>query len=649
MNKTLKEQLKQFAPSLGYNVKEDYKNITNTHFKPKIQIHRRYISLIESKIGPMLTLTQNRQNNKQYRDEIAVDNISDFLTFVRESRQKGGISDVDGYIFLSIVENLKDFSSDEVREYHHALSSTEKRIDVLINAQKLCEDDIEDYRRRSEIIEILKEYIRMQLPIMEVQKEENTRKQKEQERYLCLSKNVFSGIDVDAKISVTPVLDEDDFTLAIGWLNEKLKNEIKNRVNVVLEKFGEDYEVGRVLSARAAEKAAKIFYQRCGFQVEDVSINQIKENTDDEWKYFDLKVNNCPVDIKNSRRAISSPERYVEHCVPKFKIALDNENVKIAGVLSNYLWPSALLTPANTEKNTSLLFLGETTEHEHKKLKEEFNSEHFRIDFGRPGRNANFFFPPWIFNYPSDLYKSRNEAIDELTQQGEMEHILSQAKDVNLIPLCIVTNVNLTKYWHNESLKTWEWAFYQKLLNRICANGLSLPFLYLTFLSHFTEMLSSHSEQYKDYRPDQYRRFVFMNTDEYNKPLGIYDPLYTVRSLIEVLDKLWSADHNLIRKYKYFRLSGFHIFQGKISPNDNWETIIAYCGGRIEGKGKCGKYPLVLGESNRCPVCKKLICPKCGFCSEECQISKGINISQDDKYMGAMNSNENIDDYKIPF
>lgn len=633
MNKSLQEQLANLAPSIGFDVKKERQEVTKTRAPQRKIISTGHTIPVDMKLQNIIQLASVGRNGAQLRIKKTID-ISAFLKFILDCKQKGKISETDAYYCLCAVANIEEFSAFEINEFQNVFRNADSGITALINLNKLSQKDVEVYRRQSQLIKI---------------RQENIQKQKNLEHYISLSKRVlFSGIDVDAKIASTPTLDEEDLKLSIEWAQDKqLQKDVKNfsRIELVIEKYEKDPELGRVMSARTAEIAAKSLYARCGFEVEDVSIRQIGQQDDIDWKYFDLKVNGHPVDIKNSRRSLTSPERYVEHCVPKFKSIRNDVNVKIAGILSKYLWPKTIFEPANYD--TSLLFLGETTHEVIEKLKQEFLNQYFDIDFGRPERGANFFLPPWIFNYPPGLYSKRDAAISDLRKQLAPDYIFCKEKNFNCIPSCLAANINLSEYDHPDALKKWEWDLYNKILRRVQGHGLSLPFVYLSFLSHFTEMISRYGDQCKDYRPDQYRSFVFMNNDELNKPLGIYDPLYTVRSLIDVLDELWSANHDLISPYKYFRLSGFHIFQGKKSPGDSWETLIAYCGGRIEGKGKCGKYPLVLGESNRCDKCKKLICPVCGFCKEGCENCYAQKIAQNDYHKSADNKKSFCDD--VPF
>jgi hypothetical protein len=186
-------------------------------------------------------------------------------------------------------------------------------------------------------------------------------------------------------------------------------------------------------------------------------------------------------------------------------------------------------------------------------------------------------------------------------------------------------------------MRKWEWDFNRELLSCVRIHGLSLPFLYLSILSHFISMVHINLNESELY-PEMYRRFVFEVDKTTDKPLGIYDPLKTIHSLINTLNILWTAGpHNRIREFKSFRLRGFNILQGKRELDNNWKTLVAYCGGwkLNDDNGtflKCGEYPLVLGKSDQCKVCGHLICPTCGFCSTDCQPNpKRVSMESEDR------------------
>ena len=61
--------------------------------------------------------------------------------------------------------------------------------------------------------------------------------------------------------------------------------------------------------------------------------------------------------MKNSRRSKNSPERYVEHCIAKFKKDSSKNNIRIAGTLSHYLWVDSILS---SKSDIDIIFIGET-------------------------------------------------------------------------------------------------------------------------------------------------------------------------------------------------------------------------------------------------------------------------------------------------
>jgi hypothetical protein len=121
-------------------------------------------------------------------------------------------------------------------------------------------------------------------------------------------------------------------------------------------------------------------------------------------------------------------------------------------------------------------------------------------------------------------------------------------------------------------------------------------------------------------------------------PLGAIDPLGLVDELVNTLTTLWSGRNEAnLDRFSSFRFGGLGILQGRKKEQQNWVTIVAYCGGVVyikddfgavmldaEGrpqseKGKCGHTPLIIGKNSTCPSCGKLVCDKCGFCTKPCQ------------------------------
>ena len=405
-----------------------------------------------------------------------------------------------------------------------------------------------------------------------------------------------------------PVLNEDDIQLVEKWCKYSL-----DRKSLV-EDESKDWKLGRLLSARSAEKIAMDFYQNYGKEVKDISITQIDENNNSDWSDYDLNVDGLPVDVKNSRRSQKSKDRYTEHCIPSFKnTRRTNQEVRIAGVFSPYLWAFELLDkPIEHHQDREIQFLGETTIEKQQALKIEFND---LVYFSEPSLSSKYFLPPWVFDYPEYVYTERDNVLKELKGFSNLA-LLKDKPD--LIPVAIAASIDLTKILDKEALDHWKWCFLDQLSNRIERYGLSLPFLFLSILEHFLDMaMAASPKTVSDFKPEKYREFLFCK--ELNKPLGIYDPLKTIDALIETLGVLWTAENELIRKLRVFRLISFNMLQGKSNQYENlWTTLIAYCGGRLPDGSACGKNPLVLGESELCEHCK-LICPDCRFCCKKCE------------------------------
>ncbi len=472
--------------------------------------------------------------------------------------------------------------------------------------------------------------------------------------YGRLSQQALSD-HIDAQLP-HPELDMRDIQLSLEWSrSDELKSDINpaESQTIARGKYQKNPELGRVLSARAAEKAAITFFRWHSFTVEDISVKQVIDPLNSEWATYDLIVNGFPVDVKNARRSAQNRDSYVEYCVPRFKQDRHNEDVSIAGVLSNYLWPCHILMPKDAQCDTAILMLGTTTWRRILSLKTEFERPNFlQIDVS-PSSNVIQFLPPWLFEFESSLYQRRDKAIDQAKQLpmpgSKLWRIWQKRRDYStfankqLLPILIAARRDFEEHWEKELLQDWEWDFILTVRSQIDRVGLSLPFLFCSILSHFLKMVASE-EAGSGYTPSQYRRLLFFDGAHLDRPLFIFDPLKTIDSLIKTLTILWDAEKTSIRAFRMFRLSGLNILQGRTGAesDDHWKTLVAYCGGRIEGKGKCGYAPLVLGSVPHCPKCGKLICPKCGFCSQKCQPAQSDRLTSSE--------NDGVSDwYDLPF
>ncbi|HSN77201.1 MAG TPA: hypothetical protein VL334_19190 [Anaerolineae bacterium] len=140
-----------------------------------------------------------------------------------------------------------------------------------------------------------------------------------------LKDTVTQLLDASIKARMpVPSMGLEDGLLVTEWLRGIVPESKATPDNLqVIAEHGssvESYQLGRLLSARAAEIAAADFYRLNGMDVVDVSITQVREPESNEWRKFDLLVDGVPVDVKNARNSRPHTKTYVEHCVPHFKL-----------------------------------------------------------------------------------------------------------------------------------------------------------------------------------------------------------------------------------------------------------------------------------------------------------------------------------------
>ncbi len=426
----------------------------------------------------------------------------------------------------------------------------------------------------------------------------------------------------------SPELLISDIALALEWskLDSWDKKTILSDPREAIKSgdFQHDYELGRVLSARAAEKAALRFFRHLGSHVQDVSIQQIKgDSTEERWKKGDLVIDGTLYDVKNSRRSPSNQDAYVEHTIPHWKQSRSGDDVKIIGTLSHYLWPKTLMYPDDWDSETNILILGETDYGKILSMIEYFEiPDHLEISFKRHNQKNNQFLPPWVFDYPDSFFEDRKQAIHKMRElpipsYSNLDHIPDEGFDrrkYQLLPIFISAGCEFIEQWNEHQLTRWELDFIEKVRTWNDIGNLSLPYLYLTVLSHFVEMICAGATP-RDFSPAQYKRLIFWNENN-SYPLLIFDPLKTVYSLIESLTTLWEQTDIDIHEFSMFKLQGLNIVRARRSEVEQWKTLIAYCGGWDKSENRsCGNTPLVAGKSKHCEECGKLICPRCGFCS----------------------------------
>lgn len=391
--------------------------------------------------------------------------------------------------------------------------------------------------------------------------------------------------------------------------------------------------LAKMLSARAAENAAKQMYERVGLVVEDVSITQLDEAGGD-WVTHDLLLNSSlPIDVKNARRPLNASNFYVEHTVARFKHDRSGLDVRIAGVLSPYLNLKYINDPTSPRfRVEDIVYIGETSRNDIERLKKQFGSENFEVV-----RSHERTFPHWAFGYPIFWY---HELLAEITQtlndcdwpdDEGWRHVLGAEKGLSNVPALCLLGHPLPEVI-SSGLLAWQVQFFAVLQSAVGCP----PSLPAVFFSVLTDFLAALREDRADFNPQGY--LLLLYPPGCSHPLGAIDPLGLVRTLVTTLTTLWdNREESNLHRFSSFRFGALGVLQGREKESREWTTIIAYCGGTVfetdeagsviltpEGqplspKGKCGRTPLVIGTSRSCPSCRKLVCDKCGFCSAPCQ------------------------------
>ena len=208
-----------------------------------------------------------------------------------------------------------------------------------------------------------------------------------------------------------------------------------------------------MLSARMAEKVALKFYKERYPDEKDISITQLSK-TETNWKKYDISLDGTKfIDVKNARAPISCKKRYVEHCVPRFKLDRQGKDVLIAGVLSSRLRLNQLLGKEPIDYDyDKCYFLGETSRTIITDLEERFNSNEFEIcgirTFGNQKLNV---IPPWVFNYPDWFYHNQSQVKTNLRTLEQDEYPPEnhwQAKKRNPIPALVYCKCSIPEEWH---------------------------------------------------------------------------------------------------------------------------------------------------------------------------------------------------------
>jgi hypothetical protein len=368
---------------------------------------------------------------------------------------------------------------------------------------------------------------------------------------------------------------------------------------------GDSFSIGAMESARGAERVALGIYRDIYGKVEDLSILQKVSPSDTRWLTADLVAGGRWVDVKNARRSFSSPTSYSEHRVKRLKSGPSNRQVIVSGFLSPYHSDSGIRT------GEQVVWLGETSLGIIENLRSQFETEYLRLDFSSDWGTR---IPPWLFEYPSECYANRDTA----PLSGRSQGFILPRSDCPLGFLVLTGRVQQTLPGGpllEEVLA---------LARRIVASP-TRPVLFLHILDRFCRTIRDGMP----FPAGALRQILFSGKSvalgewsDSATPLAIFDPLETVKELLEVLEKVSARCAQRIVTFTSFKLSGVGVLQGR-REGEKWQTIFAYCGGWRRGPAdqpvKCGQSPLFMGKNDSCNACGKLVCHSCGYCSKDCR------------------------------
>jgi hypothetical protein len=395
-----------------------------------------------------------------------------------------------------------------------------------------------------------------------------------------------------------------DTKLCLAWGNIKVGATLQSKElqQHMLQRLG-IHESCRLLSARAAERIVATYFRDLGKDVQDMSLQQLSGRTND-WKYFDLQVADRYIDVKNSRKSPGGSEHYVEHCVPHFKRnRADRKDVAIFGVVSPYLTDPSKYFDGTFEA----IVLGEVNVQDVRQLFRWARSR-FGHSLDLAGIWGSGYLPGWIFEYPSEHYPGRSDAIASLpTWVSQMLQAGTPFKELPKWQHIFCEYVN---YIQQESVC--ERRIRDDLKSIQSTIGISRRSIYVYAMGLAIQALERDESPAVDLSTLQ----MFLDMPVGSGPFGLDDPLQYVTSLIDSLLEICSEILRQRLQLIAFRLTHPSILHG-VLKNGMHVRLLAYCGGTINNV-KCGTTPLVFGRHSTCQQCKYLICPKCGNCSDSC-------------------------------
>ena len=371
-----------------------------------------------------------------------------------------------------------------------------------------------------------------------------------------------------------------------------------------------DEETNRLESARRAEKGSLAYYSSLGYQVEDVSIQQLREGAPEDWKTHDIRADARPLDVKNVR--CSRPGRFGEHHWKEHKLHRTRE-VPIVGVVSMEDGDPGVSTITGELEHSDLACFSD-------QVASYPRDQKISVEFG----DWSTFVPGWLFEYPKRHYASMPDWDDVLRRWLKICDGLS----VEVAPWILALAASRMRSLPNRALGARTTGSVHRFFRHFGVSRRTLFWFALTYLLSHMEEPRARDDLLEQIFPD--RATAACSADRSSKeeefPLALFDPRMYIWHLIHTLSQMIQSNRRLLATVSEYRLRGTGILQALVEGR--WRTVLAYC-------GNCGKWPIFLGEISEddCerPVedgaCRSCPCERARLVCDDCCACAGFDCT----------------------
>ena len=366
-----------------------------------------------------------------------------------------------------------------------------------------------------------------------------------------------------------------------------------------------DEETNRLESARRAEKTSLAYYRSLGYEVEDVSIQQLREGAPKDWKTHDLRADGRSLDVKNVR--CPRPDRFGEYHWKEHKLHRTRE-VPIVGVVSIEEGdPGVSMITGELQHSDLACFRDQVSSYP--------RDQKISAEFG----DASTFVPGWLFEYPKRHYASMPDWDDVLRRWLK----ICDGLNVDVAPWILALAASRIRSLPNRPSDTRVPESVHRFFQHFGVSRRTLFWFALTYLLSHMEEPRARDNLIEQIFPDRVTavRSAHRLSKEEEYPLALFDPRMYIWHLIHTLSQMIQSNRRLLATVSEYRLRGAGVLQALVEGR--WRTVLAYC-------GNCGKWPIFLGEVSdgdceqpvedgacrSCPCeCVRLVCDDCHACA----------------------------------